>query len=246
MIATAEEQRGGTGSMRLIYGERPRRLSAEEARHAPFDRRCESVWPFVVRKVSEFLDRTMPSDRPGLEMDDVLCEIWISLRTKDDRWDPDQGRYITFAWAVAWRRMAELRDRARVVASPPNCYSTITKYQDQADELSEKRRVTLQAMKATRWSYVPVDHESPITDDREGSCVLDEARTQIAAALATLSPYEAAILGRTSGLFGQKSSLTAVAKKLKIRRDVAGRIRDEAMRKLAEILRAKREDSYGD
>lgn len=249
MTATAEATEfvsGGTQSMREIYGKSPRRVPKDREPFADFEERIESIWPFLVRKVAEFLKKLSDADRAALDMDDILSEVWLRLRAKDDRWEPARGRYITFAWAVAGRRMAELRDKSRVVSSPLNCVATICKYQSE-EGLSPKRRATLAAMLATRGSYAGLAHDSEIPDARHAVADRSEAlRAAVVAALSSLSPYEAALVGQTRGLFRPSVSLPRVARRLKIGREEAERILAEADAKLRDLLRAEWEDSRGD
>jgi RNA polymerase sigma factor (sigma-70 family) len=212
--------------MRLAFGPEPSRVPKEREREADFDARVESIWPFLMSMCSSFVERLSPSERQSLDLDDVLSEAFVRLKEKDHCWNPDRGRYITFAGSVVRRMLYDLRDRSRTVKSPSNSSIRSKAYEEKAATTGGVANPIWESIAATKREYVSIngveggvdieDHGPPAEDEAKESRDRDVAK-KLKEFIGSLTPYQAAVVGMEYGLFGQPTRTVAeIAERLKI------------------------------
>jgi DNA-directed RNA polymerase specialized sigma24 family protein len=234
-----------------MFGDEPRRLTHAEAITSTPDRRIESVWRFMIRKTIAFVDTLYGSEQANCDIEDVLMEIYIELREKDDKWEPDRGRYITYAARLAQRHLSSLRDRLRTVQSPRNSLSRMQEYQREMDAgtITEDRMATYEFIKRSSLPYGNVNHDprcfggaeqesksDPVIENREAERLVNDAVTW---GLMALTPFESKVLGMSNGLWGQPNLTTGeIALRTGRSRDAVKKARDSAVLKVRERLLA--------
>lgn len=243
---------GSATRMNDVFGETPERVSPEREAEASFDARVASVWIFLIKLARNYHGRLSDAERAGTEIDDLLADLWITLREKDEMWNPSRGRFITFAGAIARRRLSDLRDQSRLVRSPNNCLSKIREYKAEGGTDSPRKRATFAAIMATRAEFAEVSEFSVVDGEHDSDSrypLEGDAKDLVLRAVAKLNPYQAAALGQTAGLFGgRRASLAVVAKRLGVSKDRVRRLAIEAREAIRVALAAKldSECSHGD
>lgn len=237
-----------------MFGEKPRRLTVEEATTVTPDRRIESVWLFLIRKTLRFVDSLYGTESANCDVEDVLVELYIELKKKDAKWEPERGRYITFAAKIAQRHLSSLRDKLRTVQSPRNSLSRLQRYEREISEgtITDERRETYRFIKSAYLPYgdsadlsqaIKLNHRSgqdveTETDvfNRESGRLANDAVTW---GLMALTTFESRVLGMCNGLYGQPSlTVTEIAERTGKSRDEVKKARDEAVRKVKDRLLA--------
>ena len=212
------------------------------------EERIESVWPFLKAYVAGFVRDLSRHDRAGFDLNDYLQEIWIELREKDPKYDPNKSKYITFARLIARNRMVLLRDRRQTVSGPKDARSTYLRYAAERDAgtISVAKRRTLEAIERTlgQCSIADLvgsfeaaddgDHPIQIVIVREEA---DDRRRTVVAAIASLPPTEARVLGAIYGLWGREPrSAAEIAADLGITRGEVDNVRWRALNRIRRAI----------
>lgn len=233
------------------YGSKHKFLTEEEAVSASAEERIRSIWPFLVKRILSFVATLSPRDRVNFDADDVLVELWISLRENDAEWIPDRGKYITFAGSIVERELCAIRDRARTVESPRNSSCRMKEYakEEAAGVLTERRARTAADIKRTSdgikaigntYDDVRIDHLEDADTIAERNEEIEESRGIISVAIAkALTVEEAGVLGRLSGLWGREgASAWRIAFETGRELSEVNRIAARARKKLKDYLAA--------
>lgn len=187
-------------------------LTHEEAIAATAEGRIKSVWPFLVKSVLKFADSLRPRDLANYDPEDVLTELYIALKEKDCKWEPDRGRYLTFAGKVVQNELHAIRDRAHTVHSPRNSSCRLKQYEaaNQAGELSGRKAKTYQDIKRVIGEHEALEPDaaipgevpatSDVVDRRESLRLVNSA---VLSGVMGLAPDEAKTVGKAFGLWGQ-------------------------------------------
>lgn len=155
-IEHAAEQQPGL----YAFGtKRIRSLSKDEEVDAPFERRLEAIWPWIVTRSRRFVQQLSSRERAHLSTEDLVQSIVIALLERDAKWVPARGRYITFAEAVARTVSIRSRNRARIVTAPANAARRLKHYQiqDAQGALSPAQQDTMRALQRTLTDPVPIE-----------------------------------------------------------------------------------------
>jgi hypothetical protein len=197
------------------YGDEHEFLDAEAAAAATPESRIQSIWPFIVKRVLSFQSTLKAIERANCDAEDTLTELWIALREKDRLWSPDRGKYITFAGVVIDRELCAIRDRARTVHSPRNSSCRLKEYRaEEADgTISARRRKTFDDIRRTSEGIQPIvepattsartlgeDHDADALTSQEER---HESIDALKAAIKRLTAFEARVVGKMAGLWGQ-------------------------------------------
>jgi RNA polymerase sigma factor (sigma-70 family) len=204
------------------FGLEPAKLSPEEAITATVDQRIGSVWHYIIRKANQFVETLSRRERANYDVEDVLTEVYLELRTKDARWEPDRGNYLTFAAKIASRCMSNIRDRARTVESPRNSSCRLAQYQAAEDRGSITDRQAKTFLDVKRTARVgEIGHGGSQASGAEPTSIDDsvEAKEQerlindaIVWGIMALTPFESMVIGAYSGLRGKEpKTLDAIA-----------------------------------
>jgi DNA-directed RNA polymerase sigma subunit (sigma70/sigma32) len=197
--------------MLYAFGDRIEFLAIEDAMNATVDQRIQSVWPFAVERVLQFHRSLKPREQVNCDPEDILTDLYLMLRENDHLWEPERGKYITYAGRLISHELLAIRDRARTVQSPRNSTSRIKDYKasEKDGSLSDRRRETYDQLTRT----VDAVKSMPST---EAFGAIDEDHTEevaahdlgehelklMAKAIRRLSPVESFVLGWSSGLWG--------------------------------------------
>lgn len=203
------------------FGEEQEFLDPEESIGATTEERIVSIWPFLKRRASAFCKSLKPRERVNFDPEDVLIELWIALKEKDEGWEPERGKYITFAGTIADRELCSIRDRSRTVESPRNSSGRMKEYQseEEAGELTSRRRMTASQIARTNdispiassineSGVLGVEKEDPARAIVEAERNRTIAETVSIAIRRALTPYESSVIGRIFGLWGEKPKST--------------------------------------
>lgn len=234
----------------FAFGRKHKFLSSEEASNATVEDRIRSIWPFIVHRVLAFHASLKPRDRVNYDPEDVLIEVVIVLLENDKKWTPERGKYITYAGCLIGRHLFSIRDKARTVESPRNSSCRLREYetQDEDGTLTERCRKTREDIKRTRQCLQPIHPRSGLNFDKlhletplDTAIIREKAyksKNELADAVASaLTPQEAMILGRTSGIWGRKpEDPWLVAFKLNLTASSVRAINARAIRKLKDHL----------
>ncbi len=197
------------------------RAFCDKGRSLPDDRdgadvhaRIRSIGGFMVRKVTRFYESLKSREKANCDPEDLLIELYIMLVEKDGHWNPERGKYITYAGKLIHRELLAIRDRSRTVQSPRNATSRLKEYQasEMEGKLSDRRRETYGQLSRTvenarsmpsadlLW-LVAEDHVEEIEHQDAA-----ERRLQLVArAIKRLGPVESCVIGWASGLWGSGS-----------------------------------------
>ena len=200
------------------YGGEHEFLTTEAAIAATPEARIRSIWPFIVRRVIKFQESLKHRERANFDHEDTLTELWVALAEKDSEWSPDRGKYITFAGVIIDCELCAIRDKARTVHSPRNSSCRLKKYraEEQSGTISGRRLKTANDIRRTSDGIGPISpghsreatsigviHHDPavVLAGREAT---EETIDALKVAIkATLTPFEASVLGRLAGLWGR-------------------------------------------
>lgn len=195
-----------------VYGSRTTFLTDEEVGNASAADRIKSIWPFVVGRVLSFSSTLKPREKVNFDSEDVAAEIWIALANANSEWTPERGRYITFAGVIIDRELFAIRDKARTVHSPRNSSCRMKEYlESEANgSISQRRQRTANAIRSTSTGIHPIDKSDrkDIKDEEPLRVMVsaedaEEGADALRQAMQTLTSFEAMVIGRTSGLWGQ-------------------------------------------
>ena len=84
------------------------------------DERIASVGPLVIDIVKRWYRGLMTREKCNYDMDDLLAEIWVEIAIKDAMYNPECGKYTTYAAMLTNRKLGEMRNYMRTVHSPKN------------------------------------------------------------------------------------------------------------------------------
>lgn len=186
------------------------------------------------------------SERINFDLEDTLMELWIALAERDDKYNPERGRYITFASSVIRHHLIAIKERAKTVHSPRNAVCRVKQYKQSinAGTISEARSKTYRDILRTNRSREALDcqqHPGGDTPDDEAAyrditAIVTEA---VSNELRHLKPTEAMAVGASIGLWGaEKQSARGVARRLGIKEERIARLRRDILIKLGEQLKA--------
>lgn len=203
------------------FGEEQEFLGPEESIEASTEARIVSIWPFLKRRASAFCKSLKPRERVNFDPEDVLLELWVALREKDEGWTPERGKYITYAGTIVDRELCSIRDRSRTVESPRNSSGRMKEYQseEESGELTHRRRVTASQILRTNdispiasslneSGVLGVDKEDPAKALVEAERKQSISGTVSLAIRNALTPYESSVIGRIFGLWGESPKST--------------------------------------
>lgn len=200
----------------FAFGSKHRFLTSEEAVNSTVEDRLKSIWPFMVRRVLNFHASLKHRDRVNYDPEDVLIELCILLLENDKEWTPERGKYITYAGCLIGRHLFSIRDKARTVESPRNSACRLREYDanEEAGTLTERCRKTKEDIRRTKQALQPISPRSGLDYEKltletppDTAMAKEDAEAYqnvLAYAVASaLTPQEAMILGRTSGIWGR-------------------------------------------
>lgn len=187
-------------------------MTAAAERTASFADRLESAWAILVQIGLRAWMAYSEREKACVSIEDAMQAAVVELLARDRAFDPDRGRYVTFAKTVVRQAIAEQRRKARAVTAPASPYATLRTYGSlrAAGKLSPGRERTLERVRhvledqgSIPAHYSPVSPADavvePITRAEQGQA----DRRAVIALLSELAPIEAHILARRQGLFGQ-------------------------------------------
>ncbi len=236
----------------------PWKLTAKQERKANFETRLRSIWKYVVRRARRFCATLTDRERSQMDAEDLVGEIVASLLEKDAKWNPERGRYVTFAESVMRNVLSLKREHARVVAAPANAAGRLRQYQElyAQGKLSPASTRTMRAIEGALGETETVSPtvDPPFGADREhnGHTTLAATRTmetEVSEALRTLDdPRQCLVLGRTYGLFGgdeqtPKQIADAIGTDSNAVRNLQGRAKNAMRRRIEKLREAKACDS---
>jgi RNA polymerase sigma factor (sigma-70 family) len=197
--------------MFYAFGEQQTFPTEEDLVNSDVHTRIRSIWPFAVQKVMKFHESLKPREQANTDPEDLLSDLYIMLVEKNGQWQPERGRYITYAGKLIVRELLAIRDRSRTIQSPRNATSRMKDYQacDENGTLTERRRETYGQLSRT------VENAKPMPSDGVAWRVDDDHVEEVAErdlgehelgliskAIRKLPPTESLVLGWASGLWG--------------------------------------------
>ena len=235
--------------MFFAYGGQHTFLSNEEASKVGTEARIRSIWPFIVRRGLAVPQTLKPRDKVNFDPEDTLSELWISLAENDGEWSPERGKYITFAGVIIDRELCAIRDKARTVHSPRNSSCRMKEYKAEEAEgtITPRRLKTANDIRRTSDGIQPIagkrsDFDRALDEEPVSAITLREMTEETIDAIkvairGALTPIEAAVLGRLSGIWGNPPQTVALVS-LATGRDQAEirRIKARAWRKVRDYL----------
>lgn len=175
------------------------------------NQRIATVWPLICAKATTFVGTLKGRERANWDAEDVANSIWVTLRTKDAKWAPDRGKYVTFAAVVIHNELCSIRDQAGTVEGPRNVTDRLKEYQAEEDEgtLTAKRAETFESIRRVVGEWKPVGDAARMTTERpddaaESAELGARFRAAIVEAMKELTPLEARVAGLSYGLWGQE------------------------------------------
>jgi hypothetical protein len=188
-------------------------LSAEQAATCTPEERIKSVWPYILNTVRGFTRTLTPRELANYDEEDVLIEVWIAIKERDHKWNPQRGKYISFVCPIVHRFLYGLREQTRTVQSGANTSSRMKKFQQEArhGELTKVKRRTMTAMEHSIAGPLQITQEHDSSDtapapDLELISIEEQKETinGVMDALKQVSILEAAVMGAYLGLWGQE------------------------------------------
>jgi RNA polymerase sigma factor (sigma-70 family) len=186
-------------------------------------------------------------ERANYDVEDVLMECWLALRDRDDKYDPERGRYITFAGPVIEHHLYAIREKARVVRSPRNSSCRLNGYAQAEAEGKINARTAKTANDIRRTAREPGgivgDEYLPCSANVQAEAIERELRAlgrdAIIEALDVLTLDECRLIGGVFGLWdGQVRTVTQIAAEAGLDADRLYRVKRSAMAKLRAYLGA--------
>jgi hypothetical protein len=232
------------------YGDHHDFLTHEEAIAATPEERIRSIWSFIVKLTKQFQSTLKPRDRVNFDAEDTMSELWIALRENDAEWNPERGRYITFAGTVIVRELCAIRDKARTVHSPRNSTCRMREYEEEEAEgtISARRRKTANDIRRTVGEIQQFTRERAEHGPEGGGAgpleraLRSESAGRVSDAVKTairecLTADEAAVVGRLAGLWGREAqSVWRVSFETGRDQDEVRKVRARAWRKIRDHL----------
>ena len=207
-------------------------LDEQAAAEATVAERIRSVWPFMVSRVKKFQATLTHRDQVNFDAEDTLMELRVALTENDAQWEPDRGKYITYAGVIIDRELCAIRDKARTVHSPRNSSCRLKEYEEDEDNgsISPRRSKTANDIRRTTGGIFQIDTRrlpddaavNPIEDDnalsaadtveaQENGGVAREAMV-LAIKSSGLTKEEINVVARLAGLWGHdRASLWKIA-----------------------------------
>jgi hypothetical protein len=84
------------------------------------EERVASVGPLIIDKAHAFWDGLGAREQANYDVEDIILELWIEIRSKDCFYDAARGKYTTFSMDLSRKYLSELRNRLKPVHSPRN------------------------------------------------------------------------------------------------------------------------------
>lgn len=234
------------------YGDRvPRQLSEEEERTAPFEARLESAWAILVTLAISTWRHYKDREKACVGIEDAMQNAVIELIQKDSRWDPDRGRYATFAKYIVRQSILSQRRHARTVTAPPSPYSVVRKYEQLLGDgtLGANRERTLDRVKQAiddqdtlPPAKGPLSDPDTVPDAAIRREELSIGKQEIIDGLKRLQPIEAYIVACRQELMGARPKTDRVIARLTpgVGINEIGRVGDRACQTLMTYLRRRR------
>lgn len=177
------------------------------------DDRIKSAWPFLASRVKSFYKTMKPRERSNYDPEDLMAELYIVLRHRDSKWDPERGTYLTFAATIAERHLLAVRDKALTVHAPRNSASRKRNYEEEqvGSGITEKREHTLSRIKQVLNSQEAIDPAAEIEGDSlnphyaEAMAIIKEFIKSSNEVVHAMSGIECAVIMRSFGLFGTEA-----------------------------------------
>jgi hypothetical protein len=122
-----------------------RRLTVDEERTADFTARYLAHYRGLRQLVLRWWRaRLTPDEKERWSVDDAMQDVALELLLRDHRWDPDRGRYFTFAALKAYTVLLKARDkRTQLVTAPANSFADLARLQaklDRGEPLTDHER----------------------------------------------------------------------------------------------------------
>lgn len=214
-------------------------LDATEERSAPFERRLESVWRYVARRVKRFAATLGPRESAVLDVEDVVQAVVEQLTEKDHLWDPGRGRYLTFVEAAMKSILAGCHERARTVTGPSNSYARMKGYREREElgTLTRPMRETMERLRIVMGDFEQLGGDEVAVVEVEDDV---DVRSLVCAIKKLDNPIHAWVIVRRHGLFGVvEMSFAEIAERLEMDEKAARRIARIARARLKKIVRSE-------
>ncbi len=187
-------------------------LSKEDECSADFNQRVGAIWKFLVKKIMQFQGTMVPRERAAFDPEDTLQTLYLELRDRDAKWDPERGRYITFASEVIAHEFTRIREHSRTVKAPRNAYARLSEYEISSANGTLSARSAIVAGKvrsvvSAQESWTESDASNLTTEESEEESSKSErralARAAVLQSMGVLTALESVILGHRYGLWGK-------------------------------------------
>lgn len=205
----------------LAFGSYHQFFTSDQAAKSTPESRILSIWPYICNKVREFTATLTARELCNFDEEDILLEVWIAIRERDDKWLPERGHYMSFAGPIVRHCLYELREHTRTIKSATNASSRLRKFEEEARDgvLSKAKRRTMESMRRS------INGPDDLTNELTAECSPDaeiierEKQRQIVLAVTDIvrqiSYEEASVIGPYLGLWGQETkSFAEIACKL--------------------------------
>jgi hypothetical protein len=193
------------------------------------------------------METLQPRERANYDAEDVLMECWLALRDRDHKYDPERGKYITFAGPVIEHHLYAVREKARVVRSPRNSSCRLGGYAlaEAEGRISPRTAKTANDIRRTARDPGAITTEEyvPSSSDVQAEVIERELRAlgreAIIEALDVLTLDECRLIGAVFGLWeGAARTVMQVAADTDDDADRLYRVKRSAMAKLRAYLGA--------
>jgi hypothetical protein len=193
------------------------------------------------------METLQPRERANYDAEDVLMECWLALRDRDHKYDPERGKYITFAGPVIEHHLYAVREKARVVRSPRNSSCRLGGYAQAEAEGRISPRTAKTANDIRRTARDPGgisgDEYVPSSADVQAEVIERELRAigrdAIIEALDVLTLDECRLIGGVFGLWdGHARTVMEIAAEAGDDADRLYRVKRSAVAKLRAYLGA--------
>lgn len=198
------------------YGTKHVFLTDAETANATTEERIRGIWPFIVSRVLAFDATLKGRERVNFDPEDVLAEIWVVLAEKDPLWTLERGKYITYAGVIIDRELYAIRDKARTIHAPRNSSGRMRQYREEETEgtITDRRAKTANDVRRTATGMADLCDEANagLLQGQASEAPFDilawaettaENLDAIKAGVRLLTNFEAMVVGRLSGLWGQ-------------------------------------------
>ncbi len=184
------------------------KLSRAGAAATDFDTRIASVGKFLAKAARRFHNSLSAEGKATYDPEDIILELWIALRERDDKFNQARGSYLRFAYVVVKRRLVNMAERARCVRYPPNKSFALKIDMDEIFDSGEKGKLETILRSAVdhsqlAGSIVDLKARPPIEQliSRE-----EQARSceSVSKFLTSLTTFECIALGAAAGIWGDE------------------------------------------